>query len=65
MSNRGITLVDAHRIVREALNSARAKHLPALAIALLDSGGHLKAFASEDDAGTQRGKLQPEKPMPL
>ena len=57
MSNREISLVDAHRIVKEALNSARAKNLPALAIALLDSGGNLKAFASEDDAGTQRGQI--------
>ena len=57
MSNRGISLVDAHSIVKEALNSARAKNLPSLAIALLDSGGHLKAFASEDDAGTQRGQI--------
>jgi len=57
MSNRGISLTDARRIVRQALNSAREKKLPALAIALLDSGGHLKAFASEDDAGTQRGQI--------
>lgn len=55
MSNRGISLVDAHRIVKEALNSARAKNLPSLAIALLDSGGHLKAFASEDDAALGMG----------
>ena len=33
------------------------KNLPALAIVVLDSGGHLGAFASEDDAGTQRGKI--------
>ena len=57
MSNRGLSLVDAQRIVKEALAAARKKNLPALAIALLDSGGHLKAFASEDDAGTQRGKI--------
>jgi len=57
MSNRGLSLVDAQRIVKEALAAARKKNLPALAIALLDSGGHLKAFASEDDAGTQRGQI--------
>ena len=57
MNNRGISLVDARRIVKEALHSARTKNLPALAIAVLDSGGHLKAFASEDDAGTQRGQI--------
>ncbi len=57
MSSRGLSLVDAQRIVKEALAAARKKNLPALAIALLDSGGHLKAFASEDDAGTQRGYI--------
>ncbi len=57
MSNRGLSLVDAQRIVKEALAAARKKNLPALAIALLDSGGHLKAFGSEDDAGTQRGQI--------
>lgn len=57
MSNRGLSLVDAQRMVTEALATARKKNLPALAIALLDSGGHVKAFASEDDAGTQRGQI--------
>ena len=57
MSNRGLSLVDAQRIIKEALAAARRINLPALAIALLDSGGHLKAFASEDDAGTQRGQI--------
>ena len=37
--------------------AARNKNLPALAVALLDSGGHLKAFACEDNAGTQRGQI--------
>jgi len=57
MSNRGLSLVDAQHIVKKALAAARKKNLPALAVALLDSGGHLKAFACEDDAGTQRGKI--------
>ena len=48
MSNRGVSLADAQRIVEEALAAARNKNLPALAVALLDSGGHLKAFACEE-----------------
>ncbi len=57
MNQRGLSLTEAQNIVTEALSAARQNKLPALTIAVLDSGGHLKAFASEDGSGTQRGKI--------
>lgn len=57
MNNRGLSLASAQKILKEALSIARKKELPPLTIALLDSGGHLKAFASEDGAGTQRAQI--------
>jgi len=57
MNNRGLSLADAQSIVKEALGIARRNKFPPLTIALLDSGGHLKAFASEDGSGTQRGQI--------
>jgi glc operon protein GlcG len=57
MNNRGLSLADAQSILKEALDIARRNNFPPLTIALLDSGGHLKAFASEDGSGTQRGQI--------
>lgn len=57
MNNRGISLADAQNILKEALLIARKKQLPPLTIVILDSGGHLKALASEDGAGTQRVQI--------
>jgi len=57
MSHRGISLSDAQAIVTAALSLAGNKKSPPLSIALLDSGGHLKIFASEDGSGIHRGKI--------
>ena len=57
MNNRGISLNDAQNIVTAAILTAHNKNSSPLSIALLDSGGHLKAFASEDGVGIHRGKI--------
>ena len=46
MSN--VTLEQANRIIAAALARAREMELPPLAVAVLDSGGHIKALARED-----------------
>ncbi|MDX1592902.1 MAG: heme-binding protein [Gammaproteobacteria bacterium] len=43
-----ITLDQANRIIAAALAKAREMKLKPLAVAVLDSGGHLKALARED-----------------
>ena len=57
MTHRGISLSEAQAIVTAAISIARNKKSSPLSIALLDSGGHLKAFACEDGAGIHRGKI--------
>ena len=57
MTHRGISLSKAQGIVTAAISIARNKESSPLSIALLDSGGHLKAFASEDGTGIHRGKI--------
>src|SRR5262245_48947472 len=47
----GISLGQARTIVDAALRKARETGCAPLAIAVLDDGGHLKAFAREDGAG--------------
>jgi uncharacterized protein GlcG (DUF336 family) len=44
----------ARAIVRGALEHARANGLPPVAVAVLDAGGHLKAFEREDGASIYR-----------
>ena len=46
-----LTLDKASEIVREALRKGREMELQPLSVAVLDSGGHLKAFSREDGAG--------------
>ena len=48
MYHRGISLSDAQDIVGKAISIAFNKKSSPLSIALLDSGGHLKVFVSED-----------------
>ena len=50
----GITLEQATTIVEAALRKARETGCAPLAVAVLDDGGHLKAFAREDGAGIIR-----------
>jgi uncharacterized protein GlcG (DUF336 family) len=53
----GITLGQASTIVEVALRKARETACAPLAIAVLDAGGHLKAFAREDGAGIVRPQI--------
>ena len=53
----GITLAQAMTIVEAALGRARETGCAPLAVAVLDGGGHLKAFAREDGAGIVRPQI--------
>ncbi len=53
----GITLGQAMTIVDAALRRAREMGCAPLAVAVLDDGGHLKAFAREDGAGIVRPQI--------
>jgi uncharacterized protein GlcG (DUF336 family) len=53
----GITLQQATAIVAAALVRARETGCAPLAVAVLDDGGHLKAFAREDGAGIIRPQI--------
>src|SRR5215510_307628 len=53
----GISLGQAMMIVEAALRKARESGCAPLAVAVLDDGGHLKAFAREDGAGIVRPQI--------
>jgi uncharacterized protein GlcG (DUF336 family) len=53
----GITLQQAMTIVEAALRKGRETGCAPLAVAVLDDGGHLKAFAREDGAGIIRPQI--------
>jgi uncharacterized protein GlcG (DUF336 family) len=52
-----ITLQQATTIVDAALKKGRETGCAPLAVAVLDAGGHLKAFAREDGAGIIRPQI--------
>jgi len=52
-----LTLDSASTIVDGALEAARAENLLPLAVAVLDSGGHLVAFKREDGCGLLRVEI--------
>jgi uncharacterized protein GlcG (DUF336 family) len=52
-----LTLQQATTIVEGALRKARETGCAPLAVAVLDAGGHLKAFAREDGAGIIRPQI--------
>jgi len=52
-----ITLSQATTIVKAALEKGRETGCAPLAVAVLDDGGHLKAFAREDGAGILRPQI--------
>ncbi len=52
-----LTLQQATTIVQAALAEARATRCAPLAVAVLDAGGHLTAFAREDGAGIARPQI--------
>ena len=53
----GLSLQQAGTIVDVALKKARESGCAPLAVAVLDGGGHLKAFAREDGAGIIRPQI--------
>ena len=53
----GLTLDHALTIVQAALRKGRDMGLAPLAVAVLDEGGHLKAFGREDGAGIIRPQI--------
>jgi uncharacterized protein GlcG (DUF336 family) len=53
----GITLAQASSIVQAALGKGRETGCAPLAVAVLDAGGHLTAFAREDGAGILRPQI--------
>jgi uncharacterized protein GlcG (DUF336 family) len=53
----GITLQQATTVVEVALRKGRETGCAPLAVAVLDDGGHLKAFAREDGAGIIRPQI--------
>ena len=53
----GITLEPAATVVEAALRKGRETGCAPLAVAVLDDGGHLKAFAREDGAGIIRPQI--------
>ena len=52
-----LTLQQATTIVETALRTGRETSCAPLAVAVLDAGGHLKAFAREDGAGIVRPQI--------
>jgi uncharacterized protein GlcG (DUF336 family) len=52
-----LTLQQATTIVQAALAKGRETACAPLAVAVLDAGGHLKAFAREDGAGIVRPQI--------
>jgi uncharacterized protein GlcG (DUF336 family) len=52
-----LSLSKARGIVRGALKHARAGGLQPVAVAVLDAGGHLKAFEREDGASIYRFRI--------
>src|SRR5437867_3848575 len=53
----GLTLQQASAIVEAALKKARETNCAPLTIAVLDAGGHMKAFAREDGSGILRPQI--------
>jgi uncharacterized protein GlcG (DUF336 family) len=53
----GIALEQAMTIVQAALSKGRQTGCAPLAVAVLDDGGHLKAFGREDGAGIIRPQI--------
>ncbi|MCW1967670.1 MAG: heme-binding protein [Anaerolineae bacterium] len=49
-----LTLSQANTIINTAIAEGRKRNLTALAVAVLDAGGHLVAFQREDGAGFAR-----------
>ena len=56
-----LTLNQANQLIEEVLNTARKKEMPPIAVAVLDSGGHLKSFQREDGVSFLRVQISQAK----
>ncbi len=54
---RGIQLNQSLKVIENALSLARQASMSPLTLVVLDSGGHVKASASEDGSGTVRYQI--------
>lgn len=52
-----LDLQQANALIHEVLRVAREKEMPPLAVAVLDSGAHLKAFQREDGVSFLRARI--------
>ena len=52
-----LTLQQANKLIVEVLNAAHDKDMPPIAVAVLDSGAHLKAFQREDGVSFLRVQI--------
>lgn len=56
-----LTLNQANKLIEEVLNTARKKEMPPIAVAVLDCGGHLKAFQRENGVSFLRVQISQAK----
>ena len=56
-----LTLQQANNLIDEVLKNAREKEMPPIAVAVLDSGAHLKAFQREDGVSFLRVQISQAK----
>ena len=56
-----LTLQQANSLIDEVLRNARKKEMPPIAVAVLDSGGHLKSFQREDGVSFLRVQISQAK----
>ena len=52
-----LSLRQANELIDEVLRAARARAMPPLAVAVLDSGAHLKAFQRQDGVSFLRSQI--------
>jgi len=52
-----LTLQQANALINEVLKQARSKNMPPIAVAVLDSGAHLKALQREDGVSFLRVQM--------
>jgi uncharacterized protein GlcG (DUF336 family) len=52
-----LSLQQANKIIEEVLHTARSRNMPALAVAVLDTGAYLKAFQREDGVSFLRVQI--------
>ena len=56
-----LTLQQANNLIEEVIHTARKKEMPPIAVAVIDSGGHLKAFQRQDGVSFLRVQISQAK----